>query len=284
MITKKDLAKLKSRNLNSGNFHTIYTAKLNADGNERIIANNSMCFSKLFSAFIDYPDEIIIKSSYNIRLITPAHIDNSNHVCFFKRKDIEKYLNILKNHFSFTYKLVVDEDYGYSLIVNNLKGTPLCHKIFLTSVRYLYEFPFSGVLYSTLQFFKNHPETEKEQLFQILYINSILFYDFNSMLSGHSLFSNLHNTMTKHLKRIPKKFSKYELMSCVSEGCRINDYFSEAKNVIVKHTDAEIEQEYSIAFAKTRDRKLNLYQNIIDTSIQDVIQKFNNMFYGTINR
>ncbi len=284
MITKKDLAKLESRKLNSGDFHTIYNVKLNVDGNERLIADNSVCFSKLFTAFIDCPDDIIIKSSYNIRLITPAHIDNRNNVCFFKRKDIEKYLNILKNYFSFTYKLKLNNDYGYSLIINNLKGTPLCHKIFLTSVRYLYEFPLSGVLYSALQFFKNHPETEKEQLFQILYINSILFYDFNSMLSGHSLFFNLHNTMTKHLSRIPKKLSKDELMTCVSEYCKINDYFSDTKNTIIKHTNAEIEEEYSIAFAKIRNGKLNLYKNIIDASMQDIIQKFNNMFYDTINR
>lgn len=284
MITKKDLAKLESRDLNTGSYYTVYTAKLNVAENKTNVADNSVCFAQLFGKFIDYPDDIIIKSSYNIKLVTPAHINNRNHVCFFKRKDIEKYLNILKNYFSFTYKLVVKDNYGYDLIVNNLKGTPLCHKIFLTSVRYLYEFPFSGVLYSTLQFFKNHPETEKEQLFQILYANSILFYDFNSMTSGHSLFFNLRHTISCLLKMIPKKFSKDELMTCVTETGGINDYFKDTKNIIVIDTNDEIEKEYSVAFAKARDKKLNFYQNIIDASMQDVIQKFNNIFYDTINR
>lgn len=280
MITKKDLANLASLNLSLGSYHTVYSAKIN---DEETFYVEAACFASLFEIFNLYPSKTILTASYNIRLITPAHLNpNKKNVCFFKRKDIEKYLKILKNYFSFTYKIAVNDTYGYNLIINNLKGTTLCHKIFVTSIRYLYEFPFSGVLYSTLQFFENHPEAEKNQLFQMLFVNSLPFQNYGSLGGGHSLFGGFYILAVGRSLDIPNVFAKDTLMRCY-ETSSINGYFGQY-NFIPLTIDIALYEETNKILHALQSERLSQYSVFTEKNIQKAIQDLNNIIYDKISK
>lgn len=280
MITKKDLVNLASLNLSSGNFYTVYSVKIN---DEALVCDEGACFASLFRKFNFYDNKTILTLSYKIRLITPAHLKpNKKNVCFFKRKDIEKYLKILKNYFSFTYKITIDDNYGYNLIINNLKGTSLCHKIFVTSMRYLYEFPFSGVLYSTLQFFENHPEAEKNKLFQILFISSLPFQNYGSLGGGHSLFGGFYYFAVGRRLDIPNAYTKEMLMNCCSTSS-INEYFNNDNVIPLAINDALYTESYKI-LSKLRNERLFQYSVFTDKNIQKAIQDLNNIIYDKISK
>lgn len=280
MITKKDLANLASLNLLPGSFYTVYSAKIN---DEETVYTEGVCFASLFRKFDHYSTNTILTASYTIRLVTPAHLNhNKRNVCFFKRKDIEKYLKILKNYFSFTYKIAVNDNYGYNLIINNLKGTTLCHKIFVTSIRYLYEFPFSGVLYSTLQFFENHPEAEKNQLFQMLFISSLPFQNYGGLGGGHSLFGGFYRLAVGFRLYIPDAFTKERLMCCC-ENYSINSYFHDNNVITLEINDALYVETYKI-LCTLQNKTLSQYSVVTEKNTQKAIQDLNNIIYDKISK
>lgn len=284
MLTKSDKEKLKQLDLSRiGGYRTSYMVY---EGNKYIMHRpDDICFRRVFGHFVSTTSyNEVFKRSYTIFLCTPRYYHGKNNLCFLKRKEIVEYLQILKNYFSFTFKLEKC-DGGYQIKINNLKGTRICHKIFLTSIRYLYEFPYSVVLYSTLRFFETHPEAKQKHLYQILFISSITLSRFSALCSGHSLFSNFF-TASPGLCKIPKEIIKQELLSdAKDESASINEFFNRDENTTSFRITDKISQTCRELFAYERNEKpLTLYHNIVDTKMQNKIQNLINLIYETVNQ
>lgn len=285
MLTKSDKEKLKQLDLSRiGGYRTSYMVY---EGNKHIMHRpDDICFIRVFDHFISTTHyNEVFKRSYTIFLCTPRYYRHKNNLCFLKRKEIVEYLQILKNYFSFTFKLEKFDD-GYQIKINNLKGTRICHKIFLTSIRYLYEFPFSVVLYSALRFFETHPEAKQKHLYQILFISSIALSRFSALCSGHSLFNKFCTMSVGTRLEIPKEIIKQELQSdIVDENASINGFFDRDANTTSLRITDEISQTCKELFAYERNAKpLTFYHNIVDAKMQNKIQNLINLIYETVNQ
>lgn len=100
-------------------------------------------------------DEILIEYKIQIRHSEP---NDRTHYCFFSKDDIVKYIELLKDVFEFDYSLEDGEDcYWLSLSVEN---TSIYHKLILTYIKYLYQYPLNYILYDSLKLIELQKDNE----------------------------------------------------------------------------------------------------------------------------
>lgn len=81
-----------------------------------------------------------------------------SHYCFFSKDEIIKYLELLKDVFEFDSSIKDGEDcYWLSLSINN---TSIYHKLILTYIKYLYQYPLNYILYDSLKLMELQKDNE----------------------------------------------------------------------------------------------------------------------------
>lgn len=106
------------------------------------------CFSNVFRMDCDTPK---ITNTYTLTIYNhPTQLQqNNNNCCFLCKKDIIKYINSCKKYVPFKYELQEVND--YYLLTFTLKANLLTHKFVLSYLRYLYECPYSLILFETFK-------------------------------------------------------------------------------------------------------------------------------------
>ena len=100
-------------------------------------------------------DKILIEYNIQIRHENKWGI---SHYCFFSKDEIIKYLELLKDVFEFDYSVKDGEDcYWLSLSINN---TTIYHKLILTYIKYLYQYPLNYILYDSLKLMELQKDNE----------------------------------------------------------------------------------------------------------------------------
>lgn len=113
------------------------------------------CFSNVFRMYCETPE---VTNTYTLKIYhSPIQImRNNNNCCFLCEADIKKYINSCKKYAKFTYTLQKAND--YYLLTLTLKANKLTHKFVLSYLRYLYECPYSLILFETFKIKKKCQE------------------------------------------------------------------------------------------------------------------------------
>lgn len=182
------------------------------------------CFSYIFRNVKNNKKQHII---YSIYISTdPGFIQENreNNFCILTEEQIRFHISYLRFISSFKYKITKKfiENYSGFRIDLDLNAIGSVHKMFLTWIRYLYEFPYNLVLYDSFKLREDKRFIEKSN-----YLNIVNFVTtFYSTDNIHQIPRFLHNIP----KFITRKSFKDRLMKC--------DYL----NDILIYSDIKIEQ------------------------------------------
>lgn len=127
------------------NFCTIYSSE--GDVNKKL--SKEACFSTIFHMNVKTPE---ITNTYTLKIYnTPRELNEYQHnnCCFLCERDIKKYINSCKKYAKFTYNLKTIDN--YYLLTFKLTANLLTHKFVLSYFRYLYECPYSVILFETFK-------------------------------------------------------------------------------------------------------------------------------------
>ena len=213
----------------------------------------AVCFSSTF-IYLDQLDKH--KKYYLEYKITAFHgkAKAKNNYCPFTKEECIEWINYLKNIMSIKCEI---ESLRNKFIINiKVNTTPLGHKLALTWVRYLYEWPYAGMVMDTLKIKKANVDGFK-RFGPINTMGLITGSLDNYVGSGHSIFRLNPGDL------INKKTQK-EIISFLneSENNRLNlmyDINNEADTVLIKmnHMSATEEWEDDEKFKK----RLNVYKH-----------------------
>lgn len=205
------------------NYSTIYQAS-----GDLVFENKNLegeaCFSYIFRNVKNNKKQHII---YSIYISTdPGFIQENreNNFCILTKEQIRFHISYLRFISSFKYKITKKfiDDYSGFRIDLNLNAIGSVHKMFLTWIRYLYEFPYNLVLYDSFKL-----REEKRFIERSNYLNIV-----NFVTSFYS--SDYIHQIPKSFNNIPefvtRKSFKDRLMKC--------DYL----NDILKKSNIEVEQ------------------------------------------
>lgn len=133
------------------NFCTIYSSKGDVDKK----LEKESCFATIFHMNIETPK---ITNTYTLKIYnTPLELKKlNNNCCFLCEKDVKKYINSCKKYAKFTYNL--KKENNYYLLTFKLTANLLTHKFVLAYFRYLYECPYSVILFETFKVKQQCPE------------------------------------------------------------------------------------------------------------------------------
>ena len=226
------------------NYSTIYQASGDlVFENKKLIGE--ACFSYIFRNVKNNKKQHII---YSIYISTdPSYIQENreNNLCILTEEQIRFHITYLRFISSFKYKITKKfiDDYPGFRIDLDLNAIGIVHKMFLTWIRYLYEYPYNLVLYDSFKLREEKRFIEKSN-----YLNIV-----NFVTTFYST-DNIHQ-IPRSLVSIPefitRKSFKDRLMKC--------DYL----NDILKNSDVKIEQfkEYDEIddFIKDFDNRKNKY-------------------------
>lgn len=226
------------------NYSTIYQAS-----GDLVFENKNLegeaCFSYIFNNVRNNKKQHII---YSIYISTdPGFIQDNheNNFCILTEEQIRFHISYLRFISSFKYKITKKfiDDYSGFRIDLDLNAIGIVHKMFLTWIRYLYEFPYNLVLYDSFKLREDKRFIEKSN-----YLNIVNFVT--------TFYSNdwIHQ-IPKSNRNIPefmtRKSFKNRLMKC--------DFL----NDILKNSNIKIEQfnEYNEIddFFENFDNRKNKY-------------------------
>ena len=205
------------------NYSTIYQAS-----GDLVFENKNLegeaCFSYIFNNVRNNKKQHII---YSIYISTdPSFIqeNHENNLCILTEEQIIFHISYLRFISSFKYRITKKfiDDYSGFRIDLDLNAIGIVHKMFLTWIRYLYEYPYSLVLYDSFKL-----REEKRFLEKSNYLNIVNFVT--------TFYSNdwIHQ-IPKSNRNIPefmtRKSFKNRLMKC--------DFL----NDILKNSNIKIEQ------------------------------------------
>lgn len=203
------------------------------------------CFSYIFRNVKNNKKQHII---YSIYISTdPSYIQENreNNFCILTEEQIRFHISYLRFISSFKYRIIKKfiDDYPGFRIDLDLNAIGIVHKMFLTWIRYLYEYPYNLVLYDSFKL-----RGEKRFIEKSNYLNIVNFVTtFYSTDYIHQIPRSLHNIP----EFITRKSFKDRLMKC--------DYL----NDILKYSDIKIEQftEYDEidGFIEDFDNRKNKY-------------------------
>ena len=203
-------------------YSTIYQASGDLVFENKVLEGQA-CFSYIFNNVRNNKKQHII---YSIYISTdPSFIQNNheNNFCILTEEQIRFHISYLRFISSFKYKITKKfiDDYSGFRIDLDLNAIGIVHKMFLTWIRYLYEYPYSLVLYDSFKLREEKRFIEKSN-----YLNIVNFVT--------SFFSNdwIHQIPRSHNipEFITRKSFKNRLMKC--------DFL----NDILKNSNIQIEQ------------------------------------------
>lgn len=226
------------------NYSTIYQAS-----GDLVFENKNLegeaCFSYIFRNVTNNKKQHII---YSIYISTdPSFIqkNHENNFCILTEEQIRFHISYLRFISSFKYKITKKfiDDYSGFRIDLDLNAIGIVHKMFLTWIRYLYEYPYNLVLYDSFKLREDKRFIEKSNYLNI--VNFVTTFYYNDYI----------HQIPKSFRRIPefitRKSFKNRLMKC------------DILNDILKNSNIQIEQfeEYDEIddFIENFDNRKNKY-------------------------
>lgn len=226
------------------NYCTIYQAS-----GDLVFENKDLegeaCFSFIFRNVKNNKKQHII---YSIYISTdPGFIQDNheNNLCILTEEQIRFHISYLRFISSFKYKITKKfiDDYSGFRIDLDLNAIGIVHKMFLTWIRYLYEYPYNLVLYDSFKLREDKRFIEKSNYLNI--VNFVTTFYYNDYI----------HQIPKSFRRIPefitRKSFKNRLMKC------------DILNDILKNSNIQIEQfeEYDEidGFFEDFDNRKNKY-------------------------
>mgnify|MGYP004635566395 CR=1 FL=1 len=189
------------------NYSTIYQAS-----GDLVFENKDLegqaCFSYIFRNVRNNKKQHII---YSIYISTdPSYIqDNSeNNLCILTEEQIRFHMSYLRFISSFKYKITKKfiDDYSGFRIDLDLNAIGNVHKMFLTWIRYLYEYPYNLVLYDSFKLREEKRFIEKSN-----YLNIV---NFVTVFYSIDWIHQIPKSYYKIPKFITRKSFKDRLMKC----------------------------------------------------------------------
>ena len=203
------------------------------------------CFSYIFRNVKNNKKQHII---YSIYISTdPSFIQNNheNNFCILTEEQIIFHISYLRFISSFKYKITKKfiDDYSGFRIDLDLNAIGIVHKMFLTWIRYLYEYPYNLVLYDSFKLREEKRFIEKSN-----YLNIV---NFVTTFYSSDWIHQIPKTLNNIPEFITRKSFKDRLMKC--------DYL----NDILKNSGINVEQfdEYDEIddFIEDFDNRKNKY-------------------------
>lgn len=226
------------------NYSTIYQAS-----GDLVFENKDLkgeaCFSYIFRNVINNKKRHII---YSIYISTdPSFIQDNreNNLCILTEEQIRFHISYLRFISSFKYKITKKfiDDYSGFRIDLDLNAIGNVHKMFLTWIRYLYEYPYNFVLYDSFKLREEKKFIEKSN-----YLNIVNFVTtFYSSDWIHQIPKSHHNIP----EFITRKSFKDRLMKCD----HLNDILNSSNIQIAQFTEYEEIDD----FIKDFDNRKNKY-------------------------
>lgn len=207
--------------------------------------NGEACFSYIFRNIQHRIKQHII---YNIYISTdPRYITecSASNFCILTEEQIRFHISYLRFISSFKYKITKKfvDDYSGFKIELDLNAIGPVHKMFLTWIRYLYEYPYNLVLYDSFKLREEKKFIEKSNYLNIINFVTTFYSD-----------DSIHQIPHSHC-RIPKfitrKSFKERLMKCE----KLNDILEES-NIKVEQFEEYDEIE---DFIKDFDNREKVY-------------------------
>lgn len=189
------------------NFDTIYQSS-----GDLVFENKNLdgkaCFSYIFRNVINNKKQHII---YSIYISTdPGYMQDykANNLCILTEEQIKFHITYLRFISSFKYKITKKfiDDYSGFRIDLDLNAIGSVHKMFLTWIRYLYEYPYSLVLYDSFKL-----REEKRFLEKSNYLNIV---NFVTTFYSNDYIHQIPRYIYKIPKFITRKSFKDKLMKC----------------------------------------------------------------------
>lgn len=160
------------------NYCTIYQASGDlAFENKKLLGE--ACFSYIFRNVINNKKQHII---YSIYISTdPSFIqeNHENNFCILTEEQIRFHISYLRFISSFKYKITKKfrDDYSGFRIDLDLNAIGIVHKMFLTWIRYLYEYPYNLVLYDSFKLREEKRFIEKSNYLNIVNFVTTFYSD-----------------------------------------------------------------------------------------------------------
>lgn len=226
------------------NYSTIYQTS-----GDLVFENKNLdgeaCFSYIFNNLRNNKKQHII---YSIYISTdPGFIQDNheNNFCILTEEQIRFHISYLRFISSFKYRIIkkfIDNYSGFRIDLD-LNAIGIVHKMFLTWIRYLYEYPYNLVLYDSFKLREEKRFIEKSNYLNIVNFVTI-FYSTDYIHQIPQFNCHIPEFMTR-------KSFKNRLMKCD----RLND--------ILKNSNIKIEQftEYDEMddFIEDFDNRKNKY-------------------------
>lgn len=142
------------------------------------------CFARVFKSDrgTDSNNEEIINNNYRIWLAKGQEISkkhNYRNMCMFEIGQVRWYLDQIKKIYKFSYRVEEkaekwnsEETYNWYIVNLSISGNMLYHKVILTLVRYLYEYPTCFMLKDAFRMKENYKEFRRINIFSIYNIVS----------------------------------------------------------------------------------------------------------------
>lgn len=203
------------------------------------------CFSYIFNNVKNNKKQHII---YSIYISTdPGFIQDNheNNFCILTEEQIIFHISYLRFISSFKYKITKKfiDDYSGFRIDLDLNAIGIVHKMFLTWIRYLYEYPYNLVLYDSFKLREDKRFIEKSN-----YLNIV---NFVTTFYSNDWIHQIPKSRISIPEFVTRKSFKDRLMKC--------DFL----NDILKNSNIKIEQfkEYDEIddFIKDFDNRKNKY-------------------------
>lgn len=172
------------------NYHTEYSCK--GDVNKPM--GGEACFGAVFRSNLD-----VMKNTYEIHVYKGVQLlaKNQDNACFLELPQIYKHINILKNILNFKYKIKeeINKDLiPYYNVFFTYEGSMLEHRLILTWIRYLYEFPYNMYLRDIVKLkqINEFSKINPINLFMYLSCSRPLGRDIHSIFDFHYLYKPMH--------------------------------------------------------------------------------------------
>ena len=205
------------------NYSTIYQAS-----GDLVFENKDLereaCFSYIFRNVTNRIKQHVV---YRIYISTdPGYIQDykANNLCILTEEQIRFHITYLRFISSFKYKITKEfvDNYSGFRIDLDLNAIGIIHKMFLTWIRYLYEYPYNLVLYDSFKLREEKRFIEKSNYLNIVnFVTSFYSSDFIHQIPHY---------ISKIPKFITRKSFKDRLMKC--------DYL----NNILENSGIKVEQ------------------------------------------
>lgn len=127
-----------------------YCTEYSSKGTDNKKMGREVCFAKVFHYYREKKEPQ--KNYYRVRIYKGDHkaaaerLDNN---CFVSIQEVRNHLDIMRNYVKFHYK-VFDKGEFY-LVHLHIEGANIYHRLILTWLRYLYEFPYNLIVKEMLR-------------------------------------------------------------------------------------------------------------------------------------